>query len=384
MPQAATSWVSKLPQVGTTIFTRMTALAQEHGAINLSQGFPEFQPHPQLLESVNKHMQAGHNQYAPLGGVLALREAVASNLQERHGMVYHPETEITITSGATQALAAAIMATVRENDEVILFTPAYDAYAPLIELQGAKPVFVQLTFPEYRIDWEQVKKLVNHRTRMIVLNSPHNPSGTVWSVEDLAELEKITENSNIVLLGDEVYEHIVFDGLKHLSLCSSAKLAQRSFVVGSFGKTFHATGWKVGYCVAPADWMKEFRKVHQYLVFSVHTPTQYALAEALNNPEMLHIAPMYQERRDLFAAAMAHTQFEPLPSQGTYFQLYRYNNISDESDTAFAEFLVKKAGVAAIPISVFYHVPTDHKVLRFCFAKNPLTLERAASKLAKL
>lgn len=382
--QATPSWQSKLPQVGTTIFSRMTALAEQHGAINLSQGFPEFQPPQMLLDGLARHAAAGRNQYAPLAGILPLREVLAEQVLQRTGTEYHPETEITVTAGATQALAAAISATVRENDEVILFTPAYDSYAPMVELQGAKPVFVQLTFPDYRIDWEQVKKLVNHRTRMIILNSPHNPSGRIWQAGDLQELERLTENSNIILLSDEVYEHLVYDGRSHLSLASSKSLAQRAFVIGSFGKTFNATGWKVGYCLGPADLMREFRKVHQFMVFSVHTPTQFALAEALGTPGATDIAASFQHRRDLFREAMSTTRFIPMPCEGTYFQLFRYDGISEEGDVEFAERLVREYGVAAIPVSVFYQVHTDHRVLRFCFAKEDDTLLRAAAKLSKL
>lgn len=375
---------SKLPQVGTTIFTEMSALAQEHGAVNLSQGFPDFEPDPALIEAVAKAMRDGHNQYAPMPGWMPLRERIADKMKLRYGVAYNPDTEITITAGATQALCTAIAATVREGDEVIVFTPAYDAYAPLIELFGGTPVYVKLNYPDYHIDWDQLQHMISHKTRMIVLNNPHNPTGAVLKAEDLDRLEKIVNNSNILLLADEVYEHITFDGISHQSLTSRPALAERTLAVYSFGKTFHVTGWKLGYVLAPENLMTEFRKVHQFNVFSVHRPQQVALAEYLDSDSKWDVGSMYQAKRDEFLELMKGSRFEALPTHGSYFVLMDYSAISDEHDVDFARRLTIEHGVASIPVSVFYNVPTHNKVLRFCFAKNSETLQAGVKILKSL
>ena len=373
---------SKLPQVSTSIFTVMSKMANDYGAINLSQGFPDFPISPELIQLVNKYMVNGLNQYAPMQGVLSLRGAIAEKVKFLYGAEYNPETEITITAGATQALFTAIMALVKEGDEVIIFTPAYDSYAPSIELAGGKTVYLPLQSPDYKIDWEQVKKIINSKTRMMIINTPHNPTGTILDKEDMLELEKITKGNDIIILSDEVYEHIIFDDHRHQSVSKFPGLAQRSLVVGSFGKTFHATGWKVGYCIAPENLMNEFRKIHQFNTFSVNTPVQYALAEYLQNKEnYVRIGSMYQEKRDRFLKAIEASRFSPVKCNGTYFQLLNYSKISKESDVKFAEILTKEHQIASIPISVFYKNPMDEKVLRFCFAKTDDTLDRAAEIL---
>lgn len=385
MPSFSASLNSKLPKVGPTIFTKMSALATKEKAINLSQGFPDFECAPQLIELVHKAMKSGQNQYAPMAGLPALREKIAEKTAFLYGGKYNPETEITITAGATQAIFTAIASTVNEGDEVIIFTPAYDCYEPTIELVGGKPVYVQLKDPNYKINWEEVKKVINQRTKMIIINSPHNPTGSILSKKDLAELEKLTMQSNMLVLSDEVYEHIVFDGEKHNSVAAFPNLAERSFIISSFGKTYHTTGWKVGYCLAPAELMKEFRKTHQYNVFSVNTPVQAAYAKFIDNRDAyLELSAFYQEKRDLFRKLVESSNFTLKPAQGSYFQLLGYENISDEADVDFAIRLTKEFKVASIPVSVFYNKKVDHKVLRFCFAKQNSTLEEAAAILNKL
>ena len=376
---------SKLPAVGTTIFTVMSALANEHNAINLSQGFPDFEVAPALIDGVYRHMQAGKNQYAPMLGVVELREAIVNKMKKLYGVSYDPETEVNVTAGATQAVFAIITAFVQENDEVIIFTPAYDCYEPAIDLAGGKTIHVELKTSNYSIDWDEVKKLINHRTRMIIVNTPHNPTGSVLSEEDMLELEKLTAGSDIIVLSDEVYEHIVFDGVVHQSACKFPELASRSFIVGSFGKTFHATGWKLGYCLGPANLMVEFRKSHQFVVFTCNTPIQYALADYINNEESYRdLGTFYQQKRDLFLKLIKDSRFKPVKSSGTYFQLLDYSAITDEKDTDFAVRLTKEFGIASIPISVFYSEEVDNKVLRFCFAKNDNTLQKAAEILCKI
>lgn len=328
-------------------------------------------------------MKLGYNQYAPMHGVAPFRQVLAESSFSQYGHQYDSETEITVTAGATEAIASAIACSVREGDEVIIFTPAYDCYAPLVELHGGTPVYIQLLHPDYSIDWEQVKKLLNHRTRMIIINTPHNPTATALSHEDLVQLDEITANSNILILSDEVYEHISFED-SHLSVRNFPSLAQRSFVVGSLGKTFHITGWKIGYCLAPENLMEEFRKVHQFLVFSINTPIQYALADYLQNPANFSISSMYQDKRDLFLEAIAQSRFKPLPSKGSYYQLLDYSAITDQEDVAFAEQLTIYHKVASIPLSVFYNKPQQHQVLRFCFAKNENTLKQAGEKLSSI
>lgn len=377
---------SKLPKVGATIFSKMSAMAKAENAINLSQGYPDFNCSPKLIELLANAMRKGENQYAPMPGILSLRERIAEKTEKLYSANYHPETEITITAGATQAIFTAIAATVNEGDEVVIFTPAYDCYEPAIELIGAKPVYVQMnTEDAYRIKWQEVKKVINQRTKMIIINSPHNPSGSILSGQDMIELEKLLDNSDILVLSDEVYEHILFDGYEHQSVARFPKLANRSFIVSSFGKTYHTTGWKVGYCLAPEALMKEFRKTHQYNVFSVHTPTQHAYAEFLQEEEeYLKLKTFYQEKRDFFSSLLISSKFEVKPTAGTYFQLLGFEKLSDQKDTDFAEYLTKVHKVASIPISVFYNRKVDDKVLRFCFAKENDTLEKAAEILTNL
>ncbi|MES2592503.1 MAG: methionine aminotransferase [Bacteroidota bacterium] len=376
---------SKLPNIGTTIFTTMSKLAAENNAINLSQGFPDFNCNPELVELVTKHMQAGNNQYAPMAGLISLRESIAAKTEEIYSAKYDPETEITITAGATQAIFTAISAIVREGDEVIIFEPAYDCYQPAIELNGGKTVYLQLKAPAYSIDWEEVKKVVNYRTRMIIINTPHNPTGSIMTAGDMAKLEKLVKGTDIVIISDEVYEHIIFDGYEHQSVARFPKLAERSFIISSFGKTFHTTGWKLGYCVAPKNLMTEFRKVHQFMVFCCNTPIQHALAEFLKNKNnYTDLSKFYQNKRDYFIKLIKGSKFKFEPATGTYFQLLRYNTISKEKDANFAIKLTKEFGIASIPISSFYHNAVDNKVLRFCFAKKEETLEKAAEILNKI
>lgn len=376
---------SKLPDVGTTIFSVMGKMATDFGAINLSQGFPDFPIDPRLSELVYENMKKGNNQYAPMQGVPALRQAISEKIKNTYGTDYNPETEITVTAGATQGIYTTISALVSEGDEVIVFTPAYDCYLPPIKLNQGTARHYQLKSPDYKVDWQEFRKLVNPRTRLIILNTPHNPTGTTLEEDDMLELEEIITNSNAFLLSDEVYEHITFDGKSHASAARFPKLASRSLIVASFGKTFHATGWKMGYIYGPEYLMREFRKVHQYLVFSVNTPAQFALAEYLKSPENYeNIAPMYERKRDLFLDAIKGSRFKATPSSGTYFQLLNYSAISDEKEVDFAEKLTKEHGVASIPVSVFYENKREQQVLRFCFAKDDKTLLAAAKKLCEI
>ncbi|WP_317175613.1 methionine aminotransferase [Adhaeribacter swui] len=376
---------SKLPQVGTSIFTVMSQLAQQHGAINLSQGFPDFNCPPELIDRVSYYLQQGYNQYAPMAGVLPLREQISLKTELLYGSKPDPETEITITSGATEALYAALAAILHPHDEVIVLEPAYDSYVPAILLNGGRPVFVPLQVPSFTIDWNLVKAAITPRTRAIMLNSPHNPSGAILKSQDLQILAEITRDTAILVISDEVYEHMVYDNQPHQSMLTLPELASRSFVISSFGKTYHATGWKVAYCVAPPALTIEFRKVHQYLTFSTITPVQYALADFLTNRDhYLNLPDFYQRKRDLFCQLLQDTRFTFQPSTGTYFQLVSYENITSEKDQDFARRLTTDIGVAAIPISVFYQQQTDHGLLRFCFAKNEETLRAAAQKLQNL
>ena len=385
MPESPISLRSKLPNTGTTIFTIMSKMANDYNAINLSQGFPDFEAPAKLFERVHHYMKSGCNQYAPMPGVLSLREAIAEKAEDLYSASFNPETEITITAGATQALFSAIAAVVQEGDEVIVFEPAYDSYVPAIKLNGGIPIFMELEAPEYKIDWDKVKSRISHRTRLIIINTPHNPTGAALNAFDMMQLEKLTSESDIMILSDEVYEHILFDGYEHQSVLRFPKLAERSFVVFSVGKTYHNTGWKVGYCLAPEAMMKEFRKVHQFIVFTVNTPVQMALSEIIREKEhYLELNTFYQEKRDTFNRLIQGSRFEVRPSKGTYFQLLGYQNITDKPDTEFATELTQKNGVASIPISVFYRSNVDNKMLRFCFAKSDETLERAAEKLCKL
>ncbi|HOB45020.1 MAG TPA: pyridoxal phosphate-dependent aminotransferase [Zoogloea sp.] len=384
MPRFPAPVVSRLPAVGTTIFTTMSRLAQECGAINLSQGFPDFSAEDVLFERVAHWMRAGHNQYAPMAGVPALREAIAAKVRALYGAEYDPEFEITVTAGATQALFTAVAALVHPGDEVIVFEPVYDSYVPAIELQGGRVRRARLAAPDYRPDWQAVRALVTPQTRMIMINTPHNPSGTVWTAADLAELAAITAGTGIVVVADEVYEHIVFDGLRHESVARYVDLAARSVIVSSFGKTYHVTGWKVGYVLAPRELMAEFRKVHQFNVFTVNTPVQLAIADYMADASRhLGLAGFYQAKRDAFRAGLASTRFELLPCTGTYFQTARYGAISDLPDTEFVEWLTRVVGVAAIPLSAFFGDGRDERVIRFCFAKRDETLAAAFERLER-
>ncbi len=379
------SFQSKLPQTGTTIFTVMSALAQQAGAINLSQGFPDFDCSPKLVNLVNKAMQQGQNQYAPMPGILALREAICAKTQGLYGATYHPENEITVTAGGTQAIFTAICATIHPNDEVIIFEPAYDCYAPAIRLMGGVVKRMELEPPDYRINWNLVRRLVSSRTKMIVLNSPHNPTGTVLQEEDIRELISLTSNTDILILSDEVYEHIIFDGQPHRSMARYPELAERSIICASFGKLFHITGWKIGYCMAPAWLTNEFRKVHQFNVFSVNTPMQHALAEFLQVKEAyLGLADFYQQKRDYFRTGLASSRFKLLPCAGSYFQSVNYSHLSEENDLLFAKRLIEEVGVAAVPNSAFYSKKNDFGILRFCFAKKQETLAKAIDQLLKV
>ena len=376
---------SKLPQVGTTIFTIMSKLAAETGAINLSQGFPEFDCSPELVALVEQYMRKGANQYAPMTGVPSLREALAQKTEQLYGVSYHPETEVTVTSGATEALFAAITAVVRPGDEVIVFEPAYDSYVPAIELNGGVPVYVPLTPPAYAIDWAQVGEKITDRTRLMIVNTPHNPTGYVWTAEDLAQLAALVQHRDIWIVSDEVYEHILFDGRTHHSLATHPVLQERTFVCGSFGKTFHITGWKIGYCLAPAELTVEFRKIHQYLTFSTVTPIQHALADYLHHPDHYQsLAAFYERKRDLFLDSIRGSRFKLQPAEGSFFQTVSYGAITDEPDYDLAIRLTREIGVASIPISVFYHQKADYKMLRFCFAKTDETLRRAGERLSQL
>lgn len=381
-PDAITS---KLPQTGTSVFAIMSQMAKEHNAINLSQGFPDFPISGELVELVHKYMRDGHNQYSPMPGLPRLREAIAEKTAFLYTAQYNPETEITVTAGATQAIFTAIQAFIREDDEVIVFEPAYDSYVPAIKLAGGMPICVQLKLPDYHIDWDEVKKHLNGRTRMIIINSPHNPTGSILSAADMAKLEKLTKDTGIIILSDEVYEHLIFDGREHQSVCRFPGLAQRSLVMCSFGKTFHATGWKLGYCVAPENLMKEFRKVHQFVVFCVNTPVQCAVAEFLQNKDnYLNLGGFFQEKRDYFLELLKGSRFKLIPASGTYFQVLDYSAISEEPEMDFATRLTKEFGIASVPNSYFYHKPVNNKTLRFCFAKSNETLEKAAEILCRI
>ena len=376
---------SKLPNVGTTIFSVMSTLAKEHSAINLAQGFPDFDCDPKLKTFVNHYMHKGYNQYAPMPGIPELRKILSEKIGRLYSVNIEPETEITITAGATQAIFTTICAFIKKEDEVILIEPAYDCYAPAVELNGGQVVPYELSPPDYRINWEDLARLISPKTKMIILNNPHNPSGAVMEKEDLQALQQILKNTSIILLSDEVYEHLVYDGKTHHSVLAYPELYSRSVVTFSFGKTFHNTGWKTGYAVAPPALMREFRKVHQFNVFSVNTPVQYGLADYLSNPyHYMGLSDFYQERRDLFASLIEKTAFRPIACKGTYFQLFDYSAISDLPDIEFARELTIKHGVAAIPVSVFYTHKTDHKVVRLCFAKKPETLQLAGKMLLEM
>jgi len=376
---------SRLPDVGTTIFTVMSRLAADLGAINLSQGFPDFDCDPALVDAVAHHMRAGRNQYAPMQGIPPLRQAISAKYEALYGRRYDPESEVTVTSGGTEAIFDAVAAVVHPGDEVIVLEPCYDSYVPAAVLNGGVPKVVSLTPGSYAIDWTAVRAAVTNRTRLLMINSPHNPAGAVITADDIRALQSLVHDTGIYIVSDEVYEHIIFDGVRHESMARYEDLAARTFVVGSFGKTFHTTGWKVGYAVAPAALTTEFRKVHQFTTFSTNTPTQYAIADFLQDKSRLaELAPFYQRKRDLFLDLMKDSRFRPLACRGSYFQLMDYSAITDEPDADFAIRLTKEHGVASIPTSPFlYHQPPP-KVLRFCFAKKDETLERAAERLRKV
>ena len=363
----------------------MSALANEMGAINLSQGFPDYDTSPKLIKLVNKAMQNGHNQYAPMPGLMELREQVAIKTEKLYGAVYNPDTEITITSGGTQAIFTAICAVIHPNDEVIIFEPAFDCYAPAIKLMGGVVKSLELEPPDYRIAWDMVKRLINGKTKMIILNSPHNPTATILRKEDIDELSALVKNQDILILSDEVYEHLIYDGETHHSMARYPELRQRSLIVASFGKTFHATGWKMGYCLAPAYLMNEFRKMHQFIVFSVNAPMQYAIADYLKDEATyLSLPEFFQQKRDYFREGLKNTRFKLLTCAGSYFQSVTFESITDEKDSDFAIRLTKEFGVAAIPVSAFYRKGTDNHVLRFCFAKRKETIDKAVDRLIKV
>lgn len=373
---------SKLPDVGTTIFSVMSGLAKKHHAINLSQGFPDFGSDQKLIDLVSKAMNSGYNQYAPMAGNLELREAISKKMQSLYNASYHPEQEITVTAGATQAISSILNTFVKQGDEVIIFKPAYDSYEPGIKLNGGIPVPIQLQSPDFSVDWNDVKQKVNHKTKMVIINTPHNPSGTVFSKEDMLQLQAILKHTEAVVLSDEVYEHMIYDGKKHQSACLFPDLKSRSFVVASFCKTFHNTGWRIGYCCAPKELMKLFMQIHQFNVFCVHHPTQKGIADYMQNPKhYLGLSEFYQAKRDLFLDLIKNSRFRFKPSSGTYFQVLDYSQITQEYDLDFAKRLTVESGIASIPLSVFNTNNLDNKVLRFCFAKQDDTLKRAADIL---
>lgn len=373
---------SKLPETGVSIFSVMSRLAHEHGAINLSQGFPDFDCDPALVEAVAQAMRAGHNQYAPMPGVMALRVALAEKLRTVYGASVDPATEVTVTAGATAGLYATLTALVHPGDEVILFEPCYDSYVPVIRLAGGTPVFVTLRHPDYAVDWDAVARAITPRTRLILVNTPHNPTGVMWTADDMQQLAALVDGTRILLIGDEVYEHITFDGRRHESLLRYEGLRSRAVVISSFGKTHHTTGWKVGYCVAPAPLMAEVQRVHQFVTFTVHTPSQVALATVVRqDPTARDLPAFYQRKRDLFRQLLEGSRFRLLPCAGTYFQMVDYSAISDQPDAAMAQWLLTTHGVAAIPPSAFCYAGSAGPVLRFCFAKKDTTLEQAAARL---
>ena len=376
---------SKLPNVTTTIFSVMSQLATEQKAINLSQGFPDFKSDERLLNLVTEAMYKGHNQYAPMPGVFELRKVIVEKINTLYNSDYHPDTDITVTAGATQAIFTAICACIHRDDEVIIFSPAYDCYEPAIALQGGKTVAIALHYPEYEIPWEEVRQKFSSKTKMIIINTPHNPSGTILSEHDLLQLQELTENTDCLVLSDEVYEHIIFDSRQHQSVARFKALRERSFIVASFGKTFHNTGWKMGYCAAPKVLMDEFKKVHQFNVFCVNHPMQQALATYLKDPSnYMHLAEFYQQKRNLFLEGIKTSRFKCIPAKGTYFQLLNYSDISDEKDVDFAKRITIKNKIASIPVSVFYLDGSNDKVLRFCFAKTDETLKKATDILCSL
>jgi len=377
---------SKLPSTGVSIFAVMTRLANEHGAINLSQGFPDYSCAPELIDAVARYMREGHNQYAPMPGVLALREALSMKIERLYGRRYDPVTEITVTTGATEGLFVALTALVQPGDEVLLFQPAYDSYTPSILLSGGRPRYVTLRYPDYRIDWDEVRNAISSRTRAIVVNTPHNPTGMIWTAADIAELRRVLEQTDAVVISDEVYEHITFGGERHESLARYPDIAKRAIVISSFGKTYHTTGWKVGYCAAPPELTTAIQGIHQWVTFAVNHPAQMAYADVVRtNPECRDVTTFYQGRRDTFRSLIQGSRFKTMACRGTFFQMLDYSAITDEGDADFALRLTREHGVAAIPISPFLSggEPAG-PVLRFCFAKRDATLERAAERLCRV
>jgi len=377
---------SKLPSGGVSIFAVMTRLANEVGAINLSQGFPDFETSPELIDTVARYMREGHNQYAPMPGVLALREALAQKIEALYGRRYDPVTEITVTTGATEGIFAALTAFVHPGDEVLLFQPAYDSYTPSVTLSGGRPVYVTLRYPDYRIDWDEVRRAISPRTRVIVMNSPHNPTGMIWTPDDVRELGRVLSGTDAIVIADEVYEHILFDGGRHESLARYPEIAERAVVISSFGKTYHTTGWKVGYCAAPPALTTEIQRIHQWITFAVNGAVQMAYADFVRrDPWCADVTAFYQGRRDKFLSLVRESRFRPLACRGTFFQMMDYSAITDEPDTDFALRVTREHGVAAIPISPFLNDSTAAgPVLRFCFAKRDSTLERAAERLVRV
>jgi len=376
---------SKLPDVGTTIFTVMSQLAMDCNAINLGQGFPDYPMNEELTELVNKAMKDGHNQYVHMAGLLQLRESIAKKIEKLYNNTINPQTQITVTPGGTYAIYTSFTTILQPGDEVIVFEPAYDSYIPNVEVNGAKAVRVSLQFPSYNIPWNEVKQKISDKTKAIIINTPHNPTGAVLSEDDINELRNIVSNTNIMIVSDEVYEHLIYDNIQHQSLLRYPDLLERSFVCFSFGKTYHCTGWKIGYCVSSPYLMSEFKKVHQFNCFSCNSPVQFALAEYLKNEEAyLTLGDLMQQKRDYFRTLMEQTPFKVIPSHGSYFECYSYKDFSDEADDQLAISLTKKYGVATIPMSSFYKDGTDNKVLRFCFGKKEETLEKAIERLLKV
>ncbi|MEN8223736.1 MAG: methionine aminotransferase [Bacteroidota bacterium] len=376
---------SKLPRTGTSIFAVMSQLAHAHNAINLSQGFPDFDVSTELIGLINNYMKKGYNQYAPMAGVQLLRERISEKIEKSYNINYHPDKEITITAGATQGIFTIISSMIRDDDEVIIFEPAYDSYAPAVELNGGIVKYARMEPPDYKINWVKVARMITHRTRLIIINTPHNPTGSVLTKEDLLSLQHLTKKTDIAVLSDEVYEHLIFDGKSHESVCKYPELAERSFITASFGKTFHATGWKMGYVLAPENLMKEYRKSHQFVVFACNTPIQYAMADFLEDENNYKgLGEFYQRKRDYFVNLVKDSRFGIIPCHGTYFQLLDYSRISEESEMDFATRLIKEKGVGTIPVSPFYNQNGDHKVLRVCFAKREDTLEKAAEILCRI
>lgn len=383
--QSAARTRSKLPDVGTTIFTVIGQLAAEHDALNLSQGAPSFEPDARLVDNVAAAMRAGHNQYAPMAGIHTLREALAAKFETLHGAHYDPASEVTVTASASEGLYAAISALVHVGDEVIYFEPSFDSYAPIVRLQGATPVAIKLAQPDFGVNWDEVAAAINPRTRMIIVNTPHNPTATLLGEHDIARLMALTRNTDIVILSDEVYEHVVFDGVQHQSMARHRELAERSVIVSSFGKSYHVTGWRVGYCLAAAALMDEIRKVHQFMMFAADTPMQYAFAQALAEPETyLGLGAFYQRKRDLLVQALAGSRFELLPSAGSFFLLARFRAFSSERDSDFVLRLIRDARVATIPLSAFYMDGTDDGLIRLSFSKDDATLLEGARRLCAI